>query len=249
MILKNFKLTIEYDGSAFHGWQIQPELSTIQSELQKILSMMTRENIVVHGSGRTDAGVHALAQVAHFHSETGIDPSQFQIALNQLLPDGIVIKECRHVHQAFHARFNVIRKTYRYRILNRFLPMAVGRQYLWHIRQDLDLDAMEKAAAHLIGEHDFKAFEGSGSPRASTVRRIDKAGFTRDGDMIVFEISANGFLKFMVRNIVGTLVDVGKGKFSPDDFLAILVSRDRRKGGATAPPQGLFLLNVEYPDH
>lgn len=249
MTLKNFKLTIEYDGGSFHGWQIQPGLSTIQYEIQKILNRMTRENIVIHGSGRTDAGVHALAQVAHFHCRTQISPLQFQIALNQMLPKGIVITECRYVDESFHARFSVIRKTYRYRILNRHLPMAVGRQYFWHVRQDLDLNAMQQAADHLIGEHNFKAFEGSGSPRASTVRRIDSARFTQDGDLIVFEISANGFLKFMVRNIVGTLVDVGKGKYSPAEFQTILILKDRQKGGATAPPQGLFLLNVEYPEH
>jgi len=249
LTLKNFKLTIEYDGGSFYGWQVQPGISTIQNEIQKILRVMTRENIVIHGSGRTDAGVHALAQVANFHSKTQISPLQFQIALNQMLPKGIVITECRYVDETFHARFSVIRKTYRYRILNRPLAMAVGRQYLWHIRHDLDLDAMQQAANLLIGEHNFKAFEGSGSPRASTVRRIDSALFTRDGDLIVFEISANGFLKFMVRNIVGTLVDVGKAKYTVDEFKTILISKDRQKGGATAPPQGLFLLNVEYPEH
>ncbi len=247
--MKNFKLTIEYDGTDFHGWQYQPGLPTIQSEIQKILAMMTRKNIVIHGSGRTDAGVHALAQVAHFHSDTRISPSQFQVALNQMLPPGIVIRECRHVHPAFHARFDAIRKTYRYRILNRPIPMAVGRQYHWTIRQPLDLSAMEKAAEHLLGEHDFKAFEGSGSPRVSTVRRIDRACFSRDGDLIVFEISSNGFLKFMVRNIVGTLADVGRGKYGPEGVRDILASKDRTKGGATAPAQGLFLMNVEYPEH
>ena len=248
-MLKNFKLTIEYDGGAFHGWQVQPGLPTIQNEIQKILRAMTRENIVLHGSGRTDAGVHALAQVAHFHSATRISPSQFQVALNQMLPSGIVIKECRHVDESFHARYSARGKTYRYRILNSPLPLAVGRQYMWFMKHALDVEAMQKAADHLIGEHDFKAFEGTGSPRSSTVRRINKAEFSRDGDLIIFEINATGFLKFMVRNIVGTLVDVGKAKYSPDDFLSILVSLDRQKGGATAPPQGLFLVNVEYDPH
>ncbi len=247
--MKNFKLTIEYDGGSFHGWQAQPGLPTIQTEIQKVLTLMTRENIVIHGSGRTDAGVHALAQVAHFRSETRISPEQFQVALNQLLPKGIVITECRYVEDWFHARFSAIRKTYRYRILNRSLPMAVGRQYLWHVRHDLDLSAMQDAANQLLGEHDFKAFEGSGSPRVTTVRRIDRAEFSREGDLIAFEISANGFLKFMVRNIVGTLVDVGKGKHTTEGLKAILQSKDRQKGGATAPPQGLFLMHVEYPEH
>lgn len=245
--MKNFKLTIEYDGTDFHGWQIQPDLPTIQSEIQKILSLMTRENIIIHGSGRTDAGVHALAQVAHFHSETDISPAQFQTALNQMLPPGIVIIDCRHIHRAFHARFDAIRKTYRYRILNSPVPKAIGRQYCWNIRQKLDIEAMEKAAESIIGEHDFKAFEGTGSPRSSTVRNIEKAHFSRDEDIINFEITANGFLKFMVRNIVGTLADVGREKINPEKIKDILASKDRSQGGATAPAQGLFLVNVEYP--
>jgi tRNA pseudouridine38-40 synthase len=204
---RNFKIIIEYDGSAFHGWQIQPGKPTIQSEIQTILHRMTQENIVIHGSGRTDAGVHALGQVAHFFSHTRISPEQFQAALNQMLPAGIVIKECRYVEDSFHARFSAKRKTYRYRILNRQVPLAVGRQYLWHIWKKLDINAMQQAADRLIGTHDFKSFEGTGSPRASTVRQIDRAEFKKDGDMIIFEITANGFLKFMVRNIVGTLVD------------------------------------------
>lgn len=247
--MKNFKLTIEYDGGPFHGWQYQPGLPTIQDEIQKILSMMTRTDIIVHGSGRTDAGVHALGQVAHFRSDTKISPDQFRIALNQMLPDGIVIRECRHVDDGFHARFSALRKTYRYVILNRPIPSAVGRQYHWNIRQTLDIPAMQAAAGHLVGEHDFKAFEGTGSPRASTIRRLDKAEFSKDGDTIIFEISGSGFLKFMVRNIVGTLADVGKSKLTPEDVLSILHSRDRTKGGATAPAQGLFLYHVEYPEH
>lgn len=135
--MKNFRLTIEYDGSAFHGWQIQPDCPTIQDEIQKILSMMTRSDIIVSSSGRTDAGVHALAQVAHFTSDTAITPEKFLIALNSMLPPGILIKECNYTDPDFHARFSARQKTYRYRILNRSLPVAIGRQYLWHIRTPL----------------------------------------------------------------------------------------------------------------
>lgn len=245
--MKNFRLTIEYDGSAFHGWQIQPDCPTIQDEIQKILSMMTKSDIIVSSSGRTDAGVHALAQVAHFTSDTTIAPEKFLIALNSMLPPGILIKECAYTDPDFHARFSARQKTYRYRILNRHLPVAIGRQYLWHIRQPLDLDAMERAAAHLLGSHDFKSFEGSGSPRAHTIREIYEARFERKkDDMIEFTITGNGFLKFMVRNIVGTLAEVGLGKIGSDEFKEILGSCNRDNAGPTAPPQGLFLMNVEY---
>lgn len=246
-MVRNFKLTIEYDGSSFHGWQIQPELPTIQDEIQKILSMMVKKKIIVSASGRTDAGVHARAQVANFLSNTTIPPEKFILALNSMLPPGILITDCGYADPDFHARFSAKRKTYRYRILNRKLPTAIGRQYVWHIRNTLDLDAMNQAASHLLGTHDFKAFEGSGSPRAHTVRVISQANFNfKKDELIEFTITANGFLKFMVRNIVGTLADVGLGKISPQEFKEILESRNRKNAGATAPPQGLFLMNVEY---
>lgn len=248
-MLTHFKLTIQYDGTHFHGWQVQPGLSTIQHEIQTILETMTREKIIIHGSGRTDAGVHALGQVAHFACDTGITAEQFQLALNQMLPKGIVIRECRMVDESFHSRFSAKRKTYQYRILNSSVPAAIGRQYVWHVHRPLDMKAMQEAANHLVGEMDFKSFEGTGSPRASTVRTIDRSEFTQKDDVIYFEISGTGFLKFMVRNIVGTLVEVGLGKRSPDDFKQTILAKDRNKAGVTAPPHGLFLLFVEYDPH
>ncbi|MBU1172572.1 MAG: tRNA pseudouridine(38-40) synthase TruA [Proteobacteria bacterium] len=245
-MLTNFKLTIEYDGSAFHGWQIQPGLPTIQNEIQRILKTMTQEEIKIYGSGRTDAGVHALAQVAHFSCDTRISAERFRIALNLMLPPGIVIKDCQKVDASFHARYSVKKKTYRYSIFNSATPRSIGRNYFWFIPKPLDIQAMQAAANHLVGEMDYKSFEGTGSPRTSTVRHIDRADFQTKDNWVIFEISANGFLKFMVRNIVGTLVDVGLGKLTPDEFRAIIQSKDRTKAGATAPPQGLFLVKVDY---
>ncbi|GAB6096621.1 tRNA pseudouridine(38-40) synthase TruA [Desulfatiferula olefinivorans] len=245
----HFKLIIEYDGSAFHGWQIQPDLPTIQDEIQRVLRTMTQKDIIVHGSGRTDAGVHALGQVAHFSCDTRISANQFRLALNQMLPGGIVIRECRTVDASFHARFSAKGKTYRYLILNDPVPRAVGRHYHWHIHRPLDVPAMQAAADHLVGEMDYKSFEGTGSPRESTVRRISRASVLRDSEWVTVEVSGNGFLKFMVRNIVGTLVDAGLGKLSPDEFRDVIAARDRKRAGATAPPQGLFLLKVDYDPH
>lgn len=245
--LKNFKMTIEYDGSSYHGWQRQKNLPTIQGEIEKALMKMTGHNVSLTGSGRTDAGVHAFGQTANFHCDTDLLPEIFYKGLNSLLPDDIVIKECREVDETFHARYDAKNKTYSYRILNCHTPAAIGRQYAWFIRKKLDLNAMESAVSHIIGKHDFKAFEGTGSPRSHTIRDIIDAKIKRKNDQyLYFEIEANGFLKHMVRNIVGTLVDAGLRKITPDDFKRILLSMDRNKAGATAPPHGLFLMHVNY---
>ncbi|MBW2570572.1 MAG: tRNA pseudouridine(38-40) synthase TruA [Deltaproteobacteria bacterium] len=246
-MLKNFKLTIEYDGTLYHGWQRQVNDPTIQETIEKALSIMTGEKIVLTGSGRTDAGVHALGQTANFHSDTMIIPDDFQKGLNSLLPDDIVIKECIYADDSFHARYDAKSKTYNYRILNTAIPAAVGRQYAWFIRKPLDLDAMSAALNHIIGTHDFTTFEGAGSPRAHATRCVINAGFIqKDQDCLIFEIEANGFLRYMVRNIVGTLVDVGHCKITPDHVENILGLKDRGLAGITAPPHGLFLMHVKY---
>lgn len=244
--LNIFKLLIEYDGTNYHGWQIQPSDPSIQNEIQKILSLITQEDIFVSGSGRTDAGVHSIGQVAHFQSSTAITPEKIQNALNKMLPKDIVIRQCTYADNDFHARFSAKRKTYQYRILNSIVPVALYRQYSWHIHKELNIEAMQQAANFLIGEIDFKAFEGVGSPRKSTVRTIYEATVTKENEIVTFEVTGNGFLKFMVRNITGTLVDVGTGKLTPNDFNTILMSKDRKNAGATAPPHGLFLKHVEY---
>lgn len=244
---KNFKLIIEYDGSSYHGWQRQKNRKTIQGEIEKAIMTITGKKIALTGSGRTDAGVHAFGQVANFYCDTEISPEVFQRGLNSLMPKDIIIKECNTVNEKFHARYDAKTKTYRYRILNRTIPAAICRQYAWFIKKNLDLDAMQSAILHIIGTNDFKAFEGAGSPRSSTKRRVINAGLQqKEKEYLIFEIEADGFLRFMVRNIVGTLLDVGLCKITPDDFKKILLSKDRNLAGATAPPHGLFLMNVKY---
>ncbi len=245
--MPNFKITIEYDGSAYHGWQRQAEDRTIQGEIENALMTMTGDRFTVTGSGRTDAGVHALNQTANFRCATSLTPEAFLKGLNSLLPEDIVITSCKVVPEKFHARFDVKSKVYHYRMLNRLLPAAISRQYAWHIRKKLDLNAMKQALCYIIGSHDFKAFEGSGSPRASSIRCIINADFVKtDSDYLVLRIEGDGFLKFMVRNIVGTLVDVGLDKITPDDFKQILLSKNRNLAGITAPAHGLFLMEVKY---
>jgi len=245
---KNFKLIIEYDGTAYHGWQRQNNVSTIQGTLEKATAKMTKQPVTLHGSGRTDAGVHAWNQVASFSADTNLSGESFQRGLNCLTPRDIVIKDCQVVPKEFHARFDATGKVYEYIILNRYTPAAVGRTYAWHVRRPLDWSLMEEAANRLKGTHDFAAFEATGSPRSHTVRTVPDASVKYEGssDRVIFTIEANGFLRCMVRNIVGTLVDVGLKKTSLQEFQSIFTSRDRNRAGVTAPPHGLFLREVKY---
>jgi len=245
--MKNFKITIEYDGSSYCGWQRQNNDPTIQESIETALTKMTGQKISVIGSGRTDGGVHAYGQVANFQCDTKLTTSDFLGGLNSLTPEDVVIAKCETVADEFHARFSVTSKIYHYRILNRSNPAAIMRQYAWHIRKTLDLDDMRTAISHLVGSYDFKAFEGAGSPRSHTVRNVMNANLTKvDDGYLVFEIEADGFLRYMVRNIVGTLVEVGLGKISPADVKHILDSKDRSRAAATAPAHGLFLKRVNY---
>ncbi|MBT8358114.1 MAG: tRNA pseudouridine(38-40) synthase TruA [Desulfobacterales bacterium] len=246
-MMKNFKITIEYDGTCYHGWQRQKNEQTIQQEIEKAVLTMTGKKISLTASGRTDAGVHALGQVANFHCDSQLSPQEFQNGINSLTKDDIVIISCDRVDENFHARFDAKSKTYHYQILNRTLPAAINRQYAWHIKKKLDLDAMRLALSHIIGTHDFKAFEGTGSPRPHTNRCIFKADILeQDNGLIVIQIEADGFLRFMVRNIVGTVADVGLGKITSSVFKKILLAKDRSMAGATAPSNGLFLMQVKY---
>lgn len=244
---RTFRLIIEYDGSGFHGWQRQKSDRTVQAVLEAALFTMTGETVVVSGSGRTDAGVHALAQAASFRTTSRLDAGTFLKGLNSLLPDDVTIHACEPAPDGFHARFDAKGKHYRYHIRNTPLAPAIGRQFVWHIRTPLNVPAMAQAAAFLVGTHDFKSFEGTGSPRAHTVRTITRATVTADenGNLAV-DIEADGFLRFMVRNIVGTLVDVGMGKLRPSDVAMILAAKNRSRASATAPPHGLFLVEVRY---
>jgi len=246
-MIKNFKLIIEYDGTCYHGWQRQKADPTIQQEIETALATMTGNRVTLNGSGRTDAGVHAFGQAANFLCETDLSEAVFQKGLNSILPDDIVIKDCRLVDEAFHARYDVKSKIYHYQILNRKIPAAIGRQYAWFVRRKLDTAAMRSAVAHIIGRHDFKSFEGTGSPRSHTTRNIMAVELIDDKDgLLLFQIEADGFLRYMVRNIVGTLVDVGLGKITPAGFNDILNSKNRSNASATAPAHGLFLVEVKY---
>lgn len=246
-MVKNFKLIIEYDGTRYHGWQRQPNGISIQQAIEKAIKIMTRQKISLIGSGRTDAGVHALGQTANFKCETRLSPDEIQRGLNSLLPDDIVIRQCRTVHPEFHSRYDAQSKRYRYWILNQHLPSAIGRQYCWWVRTPLDIPAMQEAADMIRGEHDFKAFEATGSPRAHTRRHVIQARWERRSEgRLTFDISADGFLRYMVRNIVGTMVAVGMNKLTPASFQEVFNAMDRARAGATAPAHGLFLMEVNY---
>ena len=244
---KSFKLIIEYDGSLYHGWQRQKDDRSIQGEIEKALQKMTTNRVTVIGSGRTDAGVHAEGQVASFKCDTRLEPEALLNGLNSLLAEDTVIKVCEQVSSSFHARFDAKSKIYHYKILNRPTPAAIGRKYSWLIRKSLNQDAMRAAISHIIGRHDFKAFEGTGSPRQHTTRQVYSADLIeQQSGLLVFHIEADGFLRYMVRNIVGTLVDVGMQKLTSDDFKSILDSKDRSQASATAPAHGLTLVKVIY---
>jgi len=245
--MRNIKLVIEYDGTNYQGWQVQPKGPTIQGVIEEKLSLITGEEVNLIGSGRTDAGVHALGQVASFKTQSQMDGRSIQRALNSLLPTDIVIKKVEEVEEDFHARKQSKSKIYEYRILNRPIRSAFHRGYAWHIPQKLNLKEMEKAAQSLIGEHDFSSFRSVGTPMRTSIRRVIRVEWKRERDGLVrFEIEANGFLKQMVRAIVGTLIEVGKGKICSEEFRRILESRDRKTAGPTAPAHGLFLKEVKY---
>jgi len=245
--MRNIKLLIEYDGTNYQGWQVQPKGPTIQGVLEEKLGLLTGQPVQLFGSGRTDSGVHALGQVAHFKTQNRMDIRTIHRALNSLLPHDIVIQKVEEVDEGFHARKHSKSKVYEYRILNRNLRSAFHRGYVWYIPQKLNLMEMKKAAQGLVGEHDFSSFRSVGTPTRTAVRRVIRAEWKRGRDGIIrFEIEANGFLKQMVRSIIGTLVEIGKGKRKASDLVKVLNSKNRKEAGPTAPAQGLFLKEVKY---
>lgn len=247
MTNKNFKLVIEYDGTPFFGWQRQKDKISVQGVIEAALSKILNQEIQIAGSGRTDSGVHARAQVAHFHALTNVDVHGIKRGLNSLIKLPVVILTCEQTDDEFHARYHAVSKEYHYHILNREDPCAIGRDYQWHVRKPLNLETMTDCAAFLLGDHDFKSFESTGSPRSSTIRTIYKADLIKHNpDQIIFKIQASGFLKYMVRNIMGTLVHAGLGKISVAEFKHIIGVCDRSFAGPTAPPHGLFLHRVYY---
>ena len=246
-VMRNIKLLIEYDGTNYLGWQVQAKGLTIQGMIEEKLKLLTGENIRLIGSGRTDSGAHALEQVAHFKVQNRMDAGTIQKALNSLLPPDIVIKKVEEVEENFHARRQARSKVYEYRILNKPIRSVFHRGYAWHIPQKLDWEEVKKATQKLVGEHDFSSFRSTGTPTKTAVRKVFGAEWKKGRDgLIRFEIEATGFLKQMVRAIVGTLVEIGKGKISPEEFQKILESKDRKNAGPTAPAHGLFLKEVKY---
>jgi tRNA pseudouridine38-40 synthase len=253
--MRTIKLTIAYDGSAFHGWQFQPGLPTIQATLNDAASEITQEKIVVHGASRTDAGVHALGQVGHFKTHSRLEANEFQRALNALLPPAIRIVCAEEVGPDFHARWRSQAKTYRYRIFRGpvLSPFDYGR--VLHVPWALDEAAMNAAARQFEGEHDFTSFAASsGAEEEDGNRETTKILYSSEvirepgTDEIAYLVRGKSFLRYMVRKIVGTLLEVGKGRLAPDDIPQIISARDRGRSGPTVPPDGLYLVAIEYPD-
>ena len=245
--MRNIKLVIEYDGKDFNGWQKQPTKLNIQGEIEKAIKQITGEDVDLTASGRTDAGVHALGQVANFKTNSNIPIEKIPIALNSNLKKSIVIKSAEEVEERFHSRLNCKRKTYRYIINNSKYGTAIYRNLETHIPMKLDIQKMQQAVKYFEGEHDFKAFKASGTSSKSSVRTIYKAEVRDAGnERIYIELTGNGFLYNMVRIIAGTLVEVGTGKIEPKEIKTIIESQKRENAGKTLPPQGLYLVNVEY---
>jgi tRNA pseudouridine38-40 synthase len=253
--MRYIKLTIAYDGTDFHGWQIQTGKPTIQGEIVAVLRRLTQEHIAIHGSGRTDAGVHALGQVASFRTQTALSTGELQRALNALLPETIRIVAVDETGPDFNARWSARAKTYRYRLYRgKVVPPMIWR-YVLHYPFPLDEDKMRDAAARFVGSHDFAAFAAStgsedNDKERSTVREIYATELLRSADdqELVFEVRGRSFLRYMVRKMVGTLLDVGRGRLAPEDIDRLYQWKDRSKSGPTVPAQGLCMVSVEHEE-
>lgn len=254
---RNIRLLLAFDGTAYSGWQRQKNAPSIQGAIELCLQRMTGEKVTLHGAGRTDAGVHALGMVANFRTHARIPCPGFRQGLNSMLPPDIRILEAADMPDQFHSRYSATGKTYRYTLCTAPVQLPTGRLYAIHVSRPLDAAQISAALARIIGSHDFSSFEGSGSrnPEAEgfagrgAVRTLYRAEFTAlatQSDTWFFRFTGNGFLRHMVRNLVGTLLLVGSGRITPDGFAAILRSRDRSKAGATAPAHGLLLEQVLY---
>ena len=244
--MRNIKLTIEYDGKCYNGWQKQANKLNIQGEIEKAIYNITKEDVDLIGSGRTDAGVHALGQVANFKTNSKIPIEKLPLAINSQLKNSIVIKEAEDVDERFHSRYNAKHKTYRYIINNSKCGTAIYRNLEYSYPFKLDVKKMEQASKYFEGEHDFKAFKSSGTSSKNSVRTIYKAIVKLEGEKIIIELTGNGFLYNMVRIISGTLLDVGLGKIKPEEISEIIESKNRQRAGKTLPPYGLYLVEVNY---
>ncbi len=243
--MNNIKLTIEYDGTNYAGWQQQQKEKTIQETLKKTIVSIVNEKIILHGAGRTDAGAHALGQVANFKTKSTIPTSKLVQAINFYLPKDIVVKSAKKVSKNFHSRYSAKSKIYRYSILNNNTRSTINRNFCYHYNADLNIEKMQKASKALIGKHDFSTFK-SKSSNISNIRTIKKLDVRKKGKYLLLTIEADGFLYKMVRSIVGTLLEVGKGKMTIKEFKEILISGTRSLAGTTVPAKGLCLLRVKY---
>jgi tRNA pseudouridine38-40 synthase len=245
---RNVKLVLAYDGSGFAGWQRQANARTVQGVLEETIARVTGERVTVNGAGRTDAGVHACGQVANFRTTSRLSADHLQRALNALLPPSVAVVQAEEVPAEFHARFGAVGKHYRYTLSLGPVRPVFDRERVLHVRAHLSLPAMRRAARPLVGEHDFAAFTKQADEAKSTVRHIDDVHIRRNGSRVLVDITGSGFLYGMVRAIVGTLLEVGRGKLTPAALADILASCDRRRAGPTAPAHGLCLMSVRYPE-
>lgn len=244
--MKRVKLTIAYDGTNYCGWQIQPNGITVEEVVNKALSKLTGENIVVIGASRTDSGVHAMGNVAVFDTETTIPADRIAMAVNRILPEDIVVMKSEEVALDFHPRYCDCEKTYEYHIVNTRIPIPTKRLTNYFVSYELDIDKMREGAAYLVGEHDFASFCNIKTDVESTVRTVKELEILENGDEITIRISGNGFLYNMVRIIVGTLIRVGRGFYQPEQVKEILEAKNRKAAGVTAPPHGLMLMEIRY---
>ncbi|WP_374377993.1 tRNA pseudouridine(38-40) synthase TruA [Dongia sp.] len=245
--MTRFRLTIEYDGGPFVGWQRQDNGLSIQQVLEEAVLATVQETTMVYGAGRTDAGVHALGQVAHVDIEKAIEPNRLMAALNfHMKPNPVAVIGCEIADDDFHARFSAVGRAYLYRIVNRRAPLVIDRGHAWHLGSELDAGAMHEAAQRLLGRHDFTSFRASLCQAQSPVKTLDRLDVMRQGEEIQIIAEARSFLHHQVRNMVGTLRLVGEGKWSADDVTRALEAHDRSASGPTAPPDGLYLTRVVY---
>lgn len=245
-MIKNIKLTIEYNGTSFYGWQKQPNARTVQGTIEECIAKVTQEEVEVIGCSRTDSGVHAKRFVCNFATSSKIPSEKFSYAINRILPPEIIILESEEVPLDFHARFSCKGKRYVYSILSRTWPSPIKRGFTYHVKDELDIDKMNEAARYLIGRHDFASFRNLGSSVQSTVRTITELSIIKNNELIEIKVAGDGFLYNMVRIISGTLLDVGLNRKEPKDIKVILESRDRRNAGRSLPAAGLCLDEVFY---
>lgn len=244
--MRNISLIVSYDGKAYHGWQYQPNLITIEQVVREAIEKILNHKIKIYAGARTDTGVHAQGQVVNFFTEKGIEPGSLARGLNSLLPVDIRVKDAFEVGPDFHARYSAKSKTYVYCILNATYNSPFYVRYVWHIPYNIDVSSMNDSIKLIVGQHDFSAFKKKNATYHNPIREVIRARVKRRGNFIYIVIEATGFLRYMVRNIVGTLVLVGSGKIGVEDFRKILESKDREKAGPTAPAQGLFLREIKY---